>query len=122
MAKAEWPKTWQRIDKHRKATVRTWMSGEARAWSAQNESRSQYNPIDLGSDDAVRELEMRCIDEGTPIRETAHKRTYFMRTSIVVGVCCGAETTFVFAEWHDSGMVHGRPISERALERLGVKL
>ncbi|MGH7139185.1 MAG: hypothetical protein ACREHD_25860 [Pirellulales bacterium] len=122
MPKAEWPKTWQRIDKHRKATVRTWRSGEAQAWSAQNESQAQYNPIELGTDEVVRDLEMRCVDEGTLIRETAHKRTYFMHTDTVVGVCCGDETTFVFAEWHDSGIVHGRPISVRALKRFGVKL
>lgn len=122
MAKAEWPKTWQRIDKHRKATVRTWTSGEARAWSAQNESQSQYNPIEFGTDEAVRDLELRCIEEGTLIRETGNKRTYFMLTEMIVGVCHGDEATYVFAEWHDSGMIHGRPISERALKRLGVRL
>lgn len=42
-----------------------------------------------------------------------------MRTDIVVGVCCGDETPYVFAE---SGSIHGRPISERALKKLGAKL
>jgi hypothetical protein len=122
MAEADWPKAWQRIDKHRKATVRTWASGEARAWSSQNESRAQYNPIELATDEAVRDLEMQCVEQGTLIRETANKRTYYMRTDVMVGVCCGDETPFVFAEWHDSGIIHGRPISERALRKLGVRL
>lgn len=122
MAKAEWPKVWQRIEKHRKATVRTWASGEARAWSAQNESRAQYNPIEFGSDDDVRALEMECVERGTLVREAPNKRTYFMPTDRVIGVCCGEETSFIFAEWHDSGIIHGRPISKTALRKLGVKL
>lgn len=76
----------------------------------------------FGSDEAVRDLEMRCVELGTLLRETTNKRTYFMRTDIVVGVCCGDETPYVFAEWHESGSIHGQPISERALKKLGAKL
>ena len=122
MAEPNWPKVWQRIDKHRKATVRTWASGEARIWSAQNESRAQYNPIQFGTDEAVRDLELECVEGGTLIRDASNKRTYFMRTEMIIGVCCGEETAFVFAEWHGSGVIHGRPISQTALRKLGVKI
>ena len=111
------------LDKHRKAKTRTWDDGSARKWSEDHESESQYNPYEFGTDEAVREIELRCVEEGVPIRIGEKKCTFYLNVHRTVGVCSGIETNFVFAEWLKSGgAIHGRPISERALNKKGVNL
>jgi hypothetical protein len=115
------PKMWQSRKKHRKANPRLWDDGTAKSNSAEPHGESQYNPYEFGTDDAVRELEFRCVDQGIMIVDEEHLKKFYMDVGRVVGVCSGEETTFVLAEWC-SGEVHGRPISKKALLRMGVKL
>ena len=49
-------------------------------------------------------------------------RVFFADQAIIVGVCRGYETPFIFAEWHETGAIHGRPISKAALYDLGIRL
>ena len=94
--------------------MRTWDSGEAKSWSAEHGSKAQYNPHRFGTDEAVRNLELRCVDHGHQIDSTISKRTYYLHAGagVIVGVCSGVETEFVFVEWSaGAGGIHGRPIS-----------
>lgn len=68
------------------------------------------------------DLELRCIEHGTLISDTGKRRTYWLDASETVGACSGDFTTIVFAEWVESGAIHGRPISKAALKRLGVNI
>ncbi|HVC94627.1 MAG TPA: hypothetical protein VND64_13090 [Pirellulales bacterium] len=121
MAEVAWPKVWQRYKKHRKATRRDWDSGKALKWSEDNEGASQYHPYLFGTDEAVRQIEFQCVENGTEIHASPNKRTYYLETEQIVGACCGELTRYVFAEWHRSGgAIHGRPISITALRKLGV--
>jgi hypothetical protein len=117
----DWPQRWQRRNKHRKATIASWDSGDARAWS-KHPGEAQYNPHVFHHDEAVRALELLCVHEGNLISATDHKRTYYLdlqvrRPGVIVGVCNGEPTTIVFAEWHVSGDIHGRPISTDVLNQ-----
>jgi hypothetical protein len=124
MCRPTWTKNWQtkpKIKKHRKANVRTWNSSNATRWSEQYESQAQYNPLLYKSDASVKSIELRCVDHGTPIHRSPVKWTFYLKENNIVGVCCGERTNFVFAEWHSTGIVHGRPISRKALRLLGVR-
>lgn len=124
MSQADWAKNWSRINKHRKATVRDAKNGDAKQWSRDVGSEAQYHPEHFGSDVAVRELELRCIEEGTMIRSTQIKRTYYLDAGQPVGWCCGTLTNYIHAEWHKSGgVIHGRPICKNCLiAKPGVEL
>jgi hypothetical protein len=121
MSAPAWPRIWKRYPFHRKANATSWDKGEAQARTAKKE-KSQYNPHLYATDDQVRELEERCVDTGILISDFGIKRTYYLKTDHVIGVCRGELTSYVFAEWHQCGDIHGRPISEAALRNLGVKL
>ena len=110
--------TWKRYPKHRKATVKTWNNGRARKRS--ETAPSQYNPILFGTDEKIRELEKKCLTEGEEIRNSDHVLKAYMKTDVVVGVCSGAETNYVFAELTSAGVYHGRPISREALKKMGA--
>ena len=119
----DWPRQWVAYVKHRRATGKSWLSGKVLSLS--NDGPSQYNPMVFNTDQAVRELELACIEHGTLIKEVPDlKRTYYMKDqqNRVIGACSGQYTAFVFAEWHRVGYIHGRPISRTALEKLGVTL
>ena len=126
MAGQQWPQAWQRRLKHRKATIRTWDNGDAQRWSAQHVSESQYNPHVLVTDNDVRAIELRCLNEGIEIASLSTvKRMFYMERRDLgdyVGVCSGELTFYVFAEWHRSGAIHGRPISSTALHQKGVRI
>jgi len=124
MSQAEWAKNWKRINKHRKATTRDAKNGDAKRWSREVGSEAQYSPVNFGDDNAVRELELRCIEQGIMIRSTQNKRTYYLYAGFPVGWCCGTITSYVHAEWHQSGgVIHGRPICEKCLKmKPGVQL
>jgi hypothetical protein len=112
------PKSWVFRKKHRRATVREWEESSTCAFTLHDDS--QYNPLILASDDDVRELEVRCVDDGNEIRDSGHKKSFYLDAGFIVGACSGSQTTYVYAEWC-SGNVHGRPISEQALNRMGVR-
>jgi len=122
MPREEWPRQWERRDKHRKATARDWASGKALDRSAKQRSHSQYNPDLYGTDQAVSHLEQHCVAEGILIREDDKIAKFYMKVGHQVGVCCGEVVEFIFAEWLASGAIHGRPICEKCLTRLGASI
>ncbi len=110
---------WAYYPKHRKATCASWDNGVPHEFSAQGEGRAQYNPHFYGSDEAVRDLEMKCYyAEGIPLPGPFAR---YMQVDHIVGVCLGEETQYVYVECI-SGFVHDRPISRKALKKRGVDL
>jgi hypothetical protein len=67
-------------------------------------------------------LEMRCVTEGNLIKEDDHMRQYYLNVGETIGASKGQETFYVYAEFLKTGEVHGRPITERELQRKGAKL
>lgn len=112
------PRTWRKLDKHRKATVRNWPN--AINWTA-NGGDSQYHP--KWTDDDVRSFEFDCIDKGQVYVDHDKIKKFYMKRNDIVGACSGEPTYYVFAEWHASdGSVHGRPISVKRLREMGVSV
>jgi len=70
----------------------------------------------------VKIAETNCVEKGILIEQTENVRTYYKKLDHTVGVCSGEFTDYIYAEWHDGGPVHGRPISVKALEIMQVKL
>jgi len=67
----------------------------------------------------MEELVMRCVREGTLLKEVGRKkRYYFMDLGRVIGASNGKETTLICVERLKSGgWTHGRPITEEELRR-----
>lgn len=122
MDRPDWPKRWEYYEKHRKVTIKHWDNGEALILSKQDESESQYNPHLFGSDGAVSAIELLCVERGDVIKQRPNKWTFYLKLNVVVGVCCGQETEYVYAEWRQDGGIHGRPISVKALREKKVKV
>jgi hypothetical protein len=122
MDRPKWPIKWEYYEKHRKVTTRLWDNGEALAISRQDESEAQYNPHLFQSDAEVSAIEIKCVAEGIPIKQRPNKWTFYLKLDCIVGVCCGEETEYVYAEWRQDGGIHGRPISEKALREKKVRL
>lgn len=109
---------WVRYERHRVATPADWDAGIPLRRSAEPRGRAQYNPYRFGSDEAVREMELRCFRTGKPL---PGKRARYLQTEEVVGVGSGFVTSLVYAEC-TSGFVHGRPSSPQVLrERWGIE-
>lgn len=121
MSAGQWPKTWKKYPYHRKANRDAWDSREAHRQTARNQ-KAQYNPYLYHTDQQIEAAELGCVNHGTLIAEWLHKKTFFLKTDHVVGCDKGEETSYLFAEWHACGDVHGRPISESELRRLGATL
>lgn len=115
-ASDEWPKQWQRVVKHRQANAAKWASSQARTWSEGPYGAAQYDPGRYGTDPAVEELELGCVEHGKLLSDTGKRRTYYRKMDHTVGVCSGEPTEYVFAEWLMSGEIHGRPISKSLLQ------
>ena len=63
-------------------------------------------------------------DRGEEIiaKRTSIKRQYWKHMDRIIGASSGQETSYVYVEYHMSGHVHGRPITEGELRKKGVKL
>ena len=109
---------WQYYPRHRHATREDWDNKIPHKRSAERGGLSKYNPYLFGSDEEVSELEMRCHRTGVLIE---FREAHYLYVGLVVGVCSGDETEYVFAEC-SSGFVHGRPISITALKKMGVEV
>jgi hypothetical protein len=117
MCDQDWPQNWHRVDKHRKAGVRAWQISEAGSRSAERRGAAQYNPEIYRTDEQIKEVELKVIQEGELISGTCNRRTYYLKLDNVVGYCCGTKTQYLFVEWNRSGgMIHGHPICEVDLE------
>src|SRR5438105_1554421 len=62
-------------------------------------------------------LEMECVRLTQPFAVRGITRLHFMEFGDVIGASTGEETKFVYAEYHISGVVHGRPITRDELRR-----
>ena len=112
----EWREpTWVPYRKHRPLPGLSWDEVVA----ASKEGPAYYHP-DLV--DRIEELEMRCIRLGQQIGQHSAIRDYWIELAEVVGASKGKETRYVFAEWHQTGPVHGRPITRDELRRKGARL
>lgn len=117
MCNQTWPQNWHRVDKHRKANLESWKRSEARARSANRRGAAQYNPEIYHTDEAIQEVELRCVNSGVLISDGPNRRTYYLQLDVVVGYCCGNPTQYLFVEWNRSGgMIHGHPIRTVDLE------
>ena len=113
---------WVRYTHHRQAAIAEWDAGLTLKRTAEPEEDSQYNPHLFGTDQAVMRIELLCVETGTQIRDSGNRETKYLRLpGVIVGVCSGEYTEYVFAEC-TSGFYHGRPISAAALRRLGVEV
>ena len=125
---ADWPEVWEYRDKHLRATIEDWDASRVIKSTQGCEGDSQYNPHRFTRQN-VRDIEIACVRDGIKIRDTASIRKFYMDArrflgddSVIVGVCCGQRTPFVFAEWGASGNIHGRPISTIALKHFRVSV
>jgi hypothetical protein len=79
---------------------------------------AQYDP-NLPTE-TIKKMEMECIRVGKEgggqlIQDRCHKRTYWKEMGQVIGASAGEKTCFIFVEYHNSGQVHGRPITWKEL-------
>ena len=74
------------------------------------------------TDPSQRELELGCIDDKNFIEEQGSVRSYYKDVGEIIGASEGKETRFVYVEHLRYGDVHGCPITEDELRKLGVKL
>jgi hypothetical protein len=112
---------WLPYEAHRKATKPHWDSSRAQAKS--KNGKSQYNPYEYGTDDAIRAIELKCLSTGTAILVGGDFVSCYLHVpGEYVGVCCGEFTNYVFAEMYQ-GRYHGRPVSPTyLLKQHGIKV
>lgn len=117
-----WPKQWEYRPKHREAKAADWIAKDTLKWTIPKGAPSQYNPLIYTSNADVEQAELDCVDNGVCLKFTKNVRKFYRKLDHVVGACSGEETNYIYAEWHMSGAIHGRPISEKLLKQYGVKL
>jgi hypothetical protein len=101
---------WRRLRKHTDVNVTKWNASAARRSS--KHGHAQYNPLVYHTDDAIRDLESRCIRDGVVVTETANFTSCYLilpDTEPYIGVCSGEYTHIVWAELC-GGTFHGYPI------------
>jgi len=110
---AEWlPRRWVRYNKHRPPPHVEWEQLVAKG------EISYYHPSI--SEENQEALEIECTTTGVLIAERNGKRKYWMKCSGIIGAADGEETDYLYAEWVMSGEVHGRPITEKMLRKMGA--
>jgi hypothetical protein len=116
---------WDRISnrKHKTSSKRNWERSNTKAWTAGKNEAAQFDPNIPEEDLSKWLIESVNADPnsnfhfGTPIRSVCHKRTFYRKMGGTVGACNGEFTEYIYVEYHNSGLVHGWPISESELER-----
>lgn len=78
---------------------------------------AQYNPFEFPNDEAIKEVECRCVREGIEISKgtNCHNRQFYLKLDVDVGYCNGKTTKFIFVELTNR-TYHGWPISEKSLQ------
>jgi hypothetical protein len=115
---------WERYLVHRQAKPEEWDNRTTHKRTKGKRADSQYNPHLFSTDESIRELETKCMREGTQIESSTDKilKKYMRVPGITVGACRGMDTEYVFARATMDGSYHGRPISEIALREMGVNI
>jgi hypothetical protein len=116
---------WDKLSnrKHRRENLTNWQRSITRTLTSLPDEASQFDPNITDEDLARMLIESVNADPdsslhlGTPIRSVCHKRTFYREMSAVIGACNGEMTPYLYVEYHNSGLVHGWPISESELRR-----
>lgn len=96
--------------KHLKSTKKQWERSITRALTKEKGEPAQYDP-NL-TEDEVRTMEISCVKgEGTLVRDRPHKRSYYRHVGRRIGASSGEFTEYIYVEYHNSGSVHGYPIT-----------
>lgn len=106
----DWPNRFytEHGHKHGPAPDHLWQRSVIVAQTGQRGGVAQFGP---GLDCA--DLCMRCVTEGTFLPDArASVAAYALEVEFEVGASRGLRTRIVYAEWHQGGSVHGRPITE----------
>lgn len=106
---------WVLFKKHRPPPRRSWWE----IVQATKHGNARYHP-DLVN--RIEQLEMLCVRQGQLYGRRSVIRDFWLRFEFVVGASKGKETNYVTAEWHQSGPVHGRPITAEELRKKGARL
>jgi hypothetical protein len=120
MSAPNWPQTWDFRLRHCQARLKDWLASHSTAWTAQKGAPAQYNPEVYRSKEIVQAAEIDCVGTGTCYRNTPTLRKYWKKLDHIVGACSGEQTYYIQAEWHESGAIHGRPVSEAYLKSKGA--
>lgn len=83
------------------------------------EEPARYKP---GLSISIEDMEMQCVAQGTELPKShPTRRMFYRKYDFVVGASKGEETQYVYAEWHQNGAVHGRPITLAELRTKGLR-
>jgi hypothetical protein len=101
------------------------------------ETSSRYGPRGAITEPMIRGMEMGVVktvtksdltdEEIAPIacgelpRTKDHVREFWGKQGQKVGAALGEETEYIFVEYHQSGAVHGRPMTKKMLIELGMQ-
>jgi hypothetical protein len=106
---------WEERIKHLPLVNHPWR--QVVAWTKDREEPARYKP-DLPM--SIQDIEMECVIHGTELpRGHPTRRMFYRQYGFIVGASNGEETQFVYAEWHQNGAVHGRPITLAELHMKG---
>lgn len=109
---------WQFYRKHLPPNPRTKRWGQLVRETAVRGHPAYYHQNYLGR---IEQLEMDCFQNGAFLYESGPVRYYWHECDEVIGASCGEETYFVLIEYHQSGCVHGHPVTWQELEDKGAK-
>jgi hypothetical protein len=111
------PPQWDRVSnqKHRTASKRNWERSTTRAWTGEKNETAQFDP-NL-TDGQIERMEIEATTgEGIQIQDRCHKRTFYRRINQIIGASAGEHTVYIFVEYHNTGAVHGRPMTWNEIE------
>ena len=116
---------WEGYPKHRRmrgpSAEGMWERSELAKMTGRPGQPAQYDPNLTDPD--IHGMEMGCIArselELTP-RRRPHVREFYGRFPQYIGASEGKKTKYIYVEYHQSGAVHGRPVTGEFLKKKGV--
>lgn len=100
--------------KHVKSNKKNWDRSVTTAVPGMKGEASQYSPY-LTADE-IETMELACVERGTQIQDKCHKRTFFLDLERIIGASDGEQTSWIYVEYHNSGSVHGRPMTRGQIQ------
>jgi hypothetical protein len=119
MCHLQWqPPFWDRLSnrKHMKANKRSWERSLTKSWTGAPDEPAQFDPNLTEAELEEMELEIARGDGGTLIKDICHKRTFYRDMGRDIGASLGEMTSYIFVEYHNSGDVHGRPMTLKQIQ------
>jgi hypothetical protein len=103
--------------KHRSNKKSNWERSITRAFTAGQDQPAMFDPH--LTDREIESMQLDCLREGMGklIHDYCHKRVYYRKIDREIGASRGERTRFILVEYHNSGLVHGRPITATELKR-----